>query len=138
MAKLIIKRKKELVNSMRDIELFLDRSALGSISNGKTEVFDLEPGTYNLKAEIDWCGSRVQEVKIAEGEVKTIELSAYKHSSFLFPALIIAGVLGVVSANLFQLSFPILLLIIFLPALLFLFYHITFGKDEYLQLKPID
>ena len=46
MAKLVIKRKKELVNRMRDIELFLDRSPLGTISNGKTEVFDLGPGTY--------------------------------------------------------------------------------------------
>lgn len=63
MPKLIIKRKKELINSMRDIDLFLDRSLLGTISNGRTLVFDLEPGTYNLKAEIDWCGSRVQEVK---------------------------------------------------------------------------
>lgn len=53
MAKLIIKRKKELVNSMRKIELFLDQTLIGTIRNGKIEVFDIEPGKYNLKAEID-------------------------------------------------------------------------------------
>lgn len=138
MAKLIIKRKKELINSMRDIELFLDQTLLGTISNGKTEVFDLEPGTYKLKAEIDWCGSGVQEVEIKDGETRIIELSAYKHSNFLLPALLLAGLLGVVLDNLFQPDLSFLAWIILVPGFLYMLYYISFGKNEYLRLKPLE
>lgn len=138
MAHLIIKRKKELVNSMRDIELFVDQTLIGTISNGKTEVFDLKPGTYKLKAEIDWCGSRVQAVEIKDGESRIIELSAYKYSNFLLPALLLAGLLGVVLDNLFQPDLSFLAWIILVPGFLYMLYYISFGKNEYLRLKSLE
>lgn len=137
MAKLIIKRKKELVNSMRDIELFLDQTLIGTISNGKTEVFDVEPGTYKLKAEIDWCGSRVQEVNIRDGESRIIELSGYKYGNFLMPAVLLAGLLAVVLDNIIQYDLSFRARFIFVPGFLYMLYYLSFGKNKYLRLKSL-
>lgn len=74
MPKIVIKRSSQFANYFRDIEVFSGNSLLGSITNGATREFELEPGTIDLIAKIDWCTSNKLKVTMEEGETKTFLL----------------------------------------------------------------
>jgi len=74
MSKIIIKRSSQFANRFRNIKLYDGRKLLGSIANGATEEFEIEPGKIDLIAKIDWCTSNNLKVKMEEGETKTFIL----------------------------------------------------------------
>lgn len=137
MGKLIIKRRSEWINKMRNIELHLDGKQIGKIADGEVKIFDLAPGSYSLRAKIDWCSSQVQNVTIGDEGSQTIELCAYKKNGYIFAAIVIFGVFVLISPF-YNVNYPVLIMCTLLPSLLFLIYYLTFGRKEYLQLIPME
>ena len=75
MAKIIINRTTEFSNLIRSIEIHLGNKEIGTIKNGESKEFEVEPGKYELRAKIDWCGSNKINFTIGENEVLRYNLS---------------------------------------------------------------
>lgn len=137
MGKLIVKRKSELINSMRNIEICLDKSVIGIIKNGETKEFDIQPGTYFLKAQIDWCRSEIFPLEVEGGEIKTVELSGYSNNRIIIGVMVVIAVLILLLRFLFNMNLPLVIQILFGACLGYMIYQITFGRNKYLRLKSI-
>ncbi|RFU62877.1 hypothetical protein [Peribacillus glennii] len=68
MATIIINREKQLMNKFRDYKILMDDREIGSIKDGETKEFTLEPGDYKLQMQIDWCLSKEISFTAGEGE----------------------------------------------------------------------
>lgn len=132
MSKIVVNRKSEWANKGRKIELYLNGKNIGTIGDGETREFDVEPGLYFLYAKIDWCRSPIEEINIGLDQIQFVELSGFKKSQWLFPVLLIASVF---SWFLGGTGLTFITLVIIIPLLLYLFYFVTFGRKKYLQLK---
>ncbi len=133
MNKLIIDRRSEWTNRGRKIGLYLNQEKIGTIENGETKEFDLKPGSYNLKAKIDWCGSQEHKLTFNENEIKIVELSGFPKNKWTIPLLILAQftLLGIS----YFIYFNQYLMIAFsFSLLIYIFYPITFGRNHYLKL----
>lgn len=103
MTQLTINRSSEYVNKMRSIHIYIDGVKVGSVSDGKSQTFDITPGKHTVKAKIDWCGSQEKEIYCSEGDHTHMNLAGFAGGKFT--------------------SVKHFLLIIFLP-LIFLFIHV--------------
>ncbi|MGM1054682.1 MAG: hypothetical protein ACQEWG_02215 [Bacteroidota bacterium] len=137
MAKLIITRTSELNNRAREFGIYLNNIKIGTISNGDTKEFEIEPGIHKINAKIDWCKSQTTEFNIIENESKVIKIAGFKYGHWILK--ISLGVLGTyfLLKYLFEIELNFL---IFLAAigLAFPLYYITFGKNNYLRLKKLN
>lgn len=84
MAKIIINRSSEKSNKFRKIEIFLEDKKIGTIKDGETKEFDIQPGEHVLTAKIDWCKSNDLIVSIKDGETKSFDLSGTNPNLALF------------------------------------------------------
>lgn len=75
MAKIIINRTTEFSNLIRAIEIYLGNEKIGTIKDGESKEFEVEPGEYKLRAKIDWCGSNKINFTIEKDEVRRYNLS---------------------------------------------------------------
>ncbi|MGM1057466.1 MAG: hypothetical protein ACQEWG_16390 [Bacteroidota bacterium] len=134
MSKIVIKRKSQWANKMRGIGLYLNGEKIGTIDDGETKEFQIEPGLHRLSAKIDWCGSPIEEIKLKQNDVKHVELSGFKKSQWLLPSLLFfAGISLVLSF--FDIDTSFITWTILLPLLLYLFYFVTIGRKKYLSLN---
>ena len=90
---LIITRSSEWNNRMRAISIYLDGKKLGTISNGETKSFEVDPGTHQLKARIDWCNSPEIPFIADENEKKYFRLSSSRYANILMPFTLVLLVL---------------------------------------------
>lgn len=137
MPKLIINRTSEWANRARKIKVFLDGQYIDSISNGKTKEFNIESGSHVLQTKIDWCGSEKFTINILKNESKTVELSSFEHAKWIMPLATIISFLYLALSYIYNIN-PYIFLIIILPAGIYYFYHLTFGRMKYLKLKDIN
>lgn len=63
-----IARKSQWVNAWRTFNILLNDVQVGTVKDGENVVLEIEPGEYELRLTIDWCGSDRLPVTIAEGE----------------------------------------------------------------------
>lgn len=133
MSKLIIHRRSEFANRARDIGLYLAKEKIGTVENGETEEFKLEPGNYNLRAKIDWCGSQDFKFSINENETKTIELTSFYKSKWLLPILIIIQLILLGLTYIIEIN-QYIMIICSVGLLIFIFYPISLGRNHYLKL----
>ncbi|WP_261512867.1 hypothetical protein [Chryseobacterium paludis] len=75
MTKLIINRSSEFSNALRSIGIFLGDKKIGEIKDGESKEFEVMPGIYQLRAQIDWCRSNVINLEINLDEVLRYNLS---------------------------------------------------------------
>ena len=136
MQKLIIKRSSEWTNKFRAIAIYLDGKKIGDIEYGEIKEFEIEPGIHNIKAKIDWCRSNSLELYIEDNQTKCIELSGFKFSKFLMPVTIVISLIYFIFEKQFNLN-PAIFLLLILPPSMYLFYHLTFRRNKYLNLKEI-
>ena len=68
MPQIEITRSSEYANRLRDIKLFIDNQHVGSIANGKTEVFEVPEGSHTIQAKIDWGRSNIVTVELNGNE----------------------------------------------------------------------
>lgn len=136
MPKLIIKRNSEWANKMRSFELYLNGRKFTDIKDKQVLSFEIPEGKYQLKAKIDWCGSRPLNIEIKEGEIKRVEVEGFIFSKYLLPLAVTSGLLY------FGIYFKYNTNSLFLATLLMLFfgymlYFMSFGRNQYLRLKEI-
>lgn len=133
MSKLVVKRRSEFANRARKIGLYLNDEKIAVIENGESKEFDLQPGSYSLKAKIDWCGSQVREFEISENEDKNIELTGFTKNKWMLPILIVIQLFLLVLSFYFDIN-HFLMMGFSLGLIVYLFYPITFGRNHYLRL----
>lgn len=134
MAHLIIRRTSEWSNKVSKIGLYLNNKKLGTIGDGETKSFEIDEGEYSLHSKIDWCGSKKLKFFVSKNQVKRISLSGFRWSRFLLPFLIISNLGFFLLKDHLDLWYLIGLVGI---GLLYLIYHITIGRNNYLQLKEL-
>ena len=133
MSILIINRRSEWTNGGRKIGLYLNKEKIGTIENGETKEFEIKPGEYKLRAKIDWCGSQNHILSFTENEVRTVELTSFPKNKWTFPVLILVQIILLGLSYLIEINqYFIMVFSIFL--LIYLFYPITFGRNNYLKL----
>ncbi len=135
MSKLIVRRSSEWVNKMRAIGLYLNGKKIGTINDGETKEFKLEPGTHSLRAKIDWCGSENLNFSLEDGEIKKVELKSFKNGSWLMPLVLIAAILGFIFDHYFDFNLYVLVSIITIPSTVYILFFLTYRRNKYLQLK---
>jgi|GEM_PF-1072761 len=133
MPKLLIKRNSEWANKMRSFDLYLNGRKFSEIKDKQILSFEIPEGTYQLKARIDWCGSKPLNIEIAEGEIKKIEVKGFIFSTYLLPLAVISGFLY------FVIYFKYHINSLFLGSLLMFFfgymlYFMSLGRNQYLRL----
>jgi hypothetical protein len=133
MSKLIIDRKSEFANRGRKIALYLNKEKIGTIENGETKEFEIEPGHYKLHARIDWCGSQKQEITLKENEAKAVELTGFPKNKWVLPILIITQIILIILTYLIGIN-QYLIISYSVCVLLYISYSITFGRNHYLKL----
>ena len=70
MSSITISRDSGWADRLRAYRIELDGATLGSIDNGETQTYSIEPGSYHLALKIDWCGSNTVAFDLpADGSV---------------------------------------------------------------------
>lgn len=119
---------------MRDIGIYLDDEKIGVVGNGEIKEFTIEPGEYLLLTKIDWCGIELLKINLTENETKRVEVSRFKLGKFMIPIALIVSIIYFDFGEELNLD-PRVFLSLFLPLGLYLFYHMTLGRDKYLILQ---
>lgn len=121
---------------MRKIEIYLDGQKKGSIGNGESKEFDIEPGEHRVEAKIDWCSSLPVSVVLDESEEQELLLTGFKFGKWLAPATLILA--GIYFAFTGRLHFdPWMVAVLFLLPVLYFTYYLTLGRHKYLRLKKV-
>lgn len=135
MAKIIITRTSEWNNRLRSVGIYVDDQKIGTIANGETKTFDIADGQHNIRAKVDWCGSRTVDFSISGEEKKYFRLSGYRYSRYM--GLVVASIiiLNFILKRTIGLNYVLWLII---PLFVYLLYYITFGRNDYLRLREED
>lgn len=131
MGRIVITRKNEWNNRLREIGVYVDGKKLGTVSNGETKTFTVPAGTHQLMAKIDWCRSRELPFLIEEDEKKYFRLSGFKYSNIIIPFAFGILVLHIIIKRFT--GFEHLIWLAF-PAFFLMIYFITIGHKDYLRL----
>ncbi len=141
-ARIVLRRSSEWLNRARSLKVFIDGGQAGTIANGDTRDFIITPGQHTLSCKVDWCSSR--DFSVSLGENETIYLFVRSGMKYYWQT---AFPLFVVLALNFYYVFSVgkrpewlnyLLIIVALPALLYIMYYVTFGRKDYLLLAKDD
>ncbi len=127
--KLILHRKKNFNGMAVPIEILINNSSYGKISNGEEKEIDLEPGTYQVKVQ--------QNIKSGEQQI-TIEENKTTKFSFTPNLLSIVTVASPLIAFglLFLFKLPLSYgALILLPGAIASVYLLTAGKTKYFLFK---
>jgi len=136
--KIIVRRKGEWMNRLRNYKIFIDGTQAGSVSNGNAQEFQVEPGMHKVRCKVDWCGSEEMNVDLREGERAYLEVK----SGLKYYWVIVIPVLAIVFYNFYlRLShikspsyMSTLMLVCAIPVILYLLYFLTAGRNKYLVL----
>jgi len=116
----------------------IDGQQTGSISNGGTEEFKLEPGQHKILCKVDWCSSREYDVTIAAGETAYLHVkSGMKYYwQFTIPLLVILFLNFYLTFSKEEkpVWFNFLLIGIAVPAIIYILYYTLFNRKDYLAI----
>ena len=65
-ASITISRDSGWADRLRAYKVKLDHSQIGTIDNGGSRTFSVEPGSHELVLKIDWCGSNTVTFDVPE------------------------------------------------------------------------
>lgn len=74
MPKIKIHRVSQFENRGRKIKLEIDGEFVGSIKNGESLIFEVNPGKHLVQAKIDWCSSNLIELNASDNSEFEYEL----------------------------------------------------------------
>lgn len=136
MPTLIIRRDSEWANKMRSFDLYLNGIKFTEINDKQVKSFEIPAGTYQLIAKIDWCGSKPLNIKVAEDEIKRVEVKGFIFSKYFMPVAVISGLIyfGIYFHYNLNSLFLATLLMFFLGYLLF---FLSIGRNQYLRLNEV-
>jgi hypothetical protein len=138
-ARIIINRPSEWANRARPFKIMIDGEQAGIVKNGIAEEIKVAPGKHTVYCKVDWCSSKPFEVNLAAGETEYLEVKSgmkyYYH--FVIPLVVVLlynFILVLSKSGRRPMWFNIVLLVTALPALSYIFYYLTIGRSNYLQL----
>lgn len=135
MGKIIVNRKRQWNNRLRQIGIYVDGQKIGTIANGEIKTFEIPDGDHSIEAKIDWCSSRPVSFSVSSQEKKYFMLTGYKLARFIFPYAFTVLIANFILNLMHQSNFVIWF---FLPAFLIMLYYLTIGRKDYLVLKQTD
>lgn len=124
-------RTSEYVNLAREYGIYVDNKKIGTIRNGQTENFEIEPGTHTIYAKIDWCYSPARSFTLNQADNISFKVGAFKHANW-----IILFFTGIIVVNLIvnaTLRFDYLKYLLW-SGLSGMIYILSFGRKKYLTL----
>lgn len=137
--KIIISRKSEWRNRARNFHVWIDGREVGTIANGSSEEYPIEPGIHTLQCKIDWCSSPELELTLKAGETRFVQVGSGMKYYSMFTVLMILVLLSGPVIKYLNLSVPenftYLQLTILVPFLLYFIYYLSIGRGRYLLLK---
>ena len=139
MARLIITRKSEFVNALRDYRIYLNGKEIGTISNGETEEFVIPEGTNTLIAKIDWCGSQELKINVSNEETKSLSISGFRPGLFFLFFISFTIVIPILFREFIRFHYFLkyLFLLLSIIGLVAVIYYLTIGRNKYLEIKEI-
>ena len=133
-ASISITRTSEYSNKLRDFSLYLDGVKADNIGNDATKIIHTTAGNHTLEAKVDWCGSEIVSIRLAENEQKAMVVSGFKYNKWIMN--IGPGIVGI--HFLLKIFFNFHYLIFFIiPFFFLLMYYLTIGRRKYLILKEV-
>ncbi|MES2332608.1 MAG: hypothetical protein V4539_23575 [Bacteroidota bacterium] len=137
--KIVLNRKKEMVNRVRPVQCLVDNVAAGQVASGSSEEFQVTPGIHNVQCGISWFKSNELTVSINEGETRFLRVRSgmkYYTVGYILVLLVLASGLFFRFAHIPR---PDLLglyqVILLVPFLLYVLYYFTLGRKQYLILE---
>ena len=137
--KLIIRRPSEWQNRARVYKVLIDEVEAGNLKNNSSEEFITSAGIHRIQCRISWYSSPVFQVDLKPGQVEYILVkNGMKYYWPLF-LLLMAGI----GINLFYIGHEdekplwatLLQLLLILPALVYMLYYLTVGRNRYIVLE---
>lgn len=129
--KLVLIRKKNFNGLAVGMDIFINEKLVAKMASGEQKEFDLEPGTYAVKAQQN-IKSGEQVVVIEEGKTTTYSYSPSPLSIVSF----VSPLLGLGLLFLFKISIIIAGLLL-VPGAIVSIYLLTSGKNKYFLFKRI-
>ena len=137
-AKIILNRPSQWMNRMRSYKVSINGKQIGTVKNGSSEEFPVEPGNNSVECKVDWYRSRPFTMTLKEGETAYLRV---KGAMKWYIPLVLLMAVGVFLIFYYRRNpdkpdwvFPVSLALI-IPALLYSLYYITFGRKDYLVLE---
>ncbi len=90
--KIIISRSSEWMNRLRTYKVFINGKQAGTVKNGVSEEFAVEPGVNSVQCKVDWYSSQPFNVDVKEGETNYLRVKSGIKYYWLFMVAIIVGV----------------------------------------------
>jgi hypothetical protein len=72
--KIIIRREKTMLNKVRGVKVLIDDVERGTIANGDSDEYTVDPGAHKLQCKISWYKTREQNLVINEGDTKYMKV----------------------------------------------------------------
>ncbi|GAB4079840.1 hypothetical protein GCM10028783_07880 [Modestobacter muralis] len=74
-ARITVRRPKAVYRDrLRSYRVQIDGAEVGSLACGEELVLPVVPGTYRVRAVLDWSGSPMVDVDVAAGETVTLRV----------------------------------------------------------------
>lgn len=137
-SKLILTRKAEWFNRSQTYKVFINQNQVGSIKNGDTQEFELEPGVHNVQCKHNWMSSPVTTVIIQNNVNSYLQVS--NGMKYIVPLYIIllAGILFPLFFKLSGTPLPeatsVIKMIMIFPGLIYIILYLSVLRKKYLNL----
>jgi hypothetical protein len=137
--KIILTRKSAWLNRLRPIRILIDRAEAGSISNGSSEEFVVDPGIHKIQCQLSWYQSREFDVDIKPDQI--IYLKVRNAAKLYWPLyfLLLAAIFASFIYKGHQSDRPEWLLpaqiLLMLPFILYVLYYISIGRKKYFAIE---
>jgi hypothetical protein len=141
-ARIVLNRSSEWINRVRSFKVLIDGQEAGRISNGATEQFPVAAGTHMVGCKVDWCGSNDYELNLQHGETAYVHVKSgmkyyWQFTLPLFVMLLLNFFFTVAKMHK-PAWFNILLILICVPAAIYILYYTLFNRKAYLVITKDD
>ena len=138
-AKIIINRKSQWMNRMRDFKVFVDDQEAGKVKNGNSEEIVVEEGVHVVYLKFRFYRSASLTITLNKSETKfLLAQSGMKYFWTYYILFILALLLKPLIKNLetdISAWLPYLQIGLMVPLLLYVLYYLTLGRKKYLLLE---
>ena len=136
--KIILRRPSQWMNRIRGYRVFINGQQVGTIKNGATEEYAVEPGANSIECKINWCGSRGYSANLQPGETTYLKVNSGMKLYYFFVGVMAVGVFLFVyyrdNPDKPSWATPVSLVALF-SAALYSLYYVTFGRKDYLLVE---
>lgn len=131
---IILKRKNEINNGLRNINVVIDKSTAVKLLNKEKIVSCIGSKPIKLYAKIDWCQSPEIEINFKKEELKkTIIISSQISNTYII-IISISLIFGLILTFIWRSWYYLIpFFLLYLRPL----YYITFGRKKYLKVDEV-